>query len=79
MVMMSYLPPPTIVYAMMSDESTGTNQLAEKGFIYDDSRYNDIQPLGELAYNGIETIVSPDGMVDYENYDSFKKYKIKAW
>eukprot|EP00956_Cyclotella_meneghiniana_P002616 scaffold3063_cov57-Cyclotella_meneghiniana.AAC.2 len=38
----------------------GTNQIAEKAFLYDNPLFNAIKPLQELTYNGIDVIVSPD-------------------
>eukprot|EP00956_Cyclotella_meneghiniana_P024622 scaffold49684_cov59-Cyclotella_meneghiniana.AAC.1 len=56
----------------------GTNQIAEKGFLYDNPLFNNIKPLQELLYNGLDIIVSPDGMAKYEDYDGFSPSKYFA-
>jgi len=48
----------------------GTNQIAELAFLYSNPAFNQMKPLNELSYTVIETIVSPDGMVEYESFRS---------
>jgi hypothetical protein len=50
---------------------SGTNQIAEQAFLYDNPLYNKKKPLEKLSYTVDETYPSPDGMAAYETYNNF--------